>query len=305
MELGMFEHAKKVEPVKAEIKPEMSAERTEIRPEVTPESGKPEGKIVPVIPEVPETEPVVQAEPRAVVAVRDSGAKYDALYAKIAESRHGKGPLAKHDEALIVSARLRERVAAGERPVLLEVGANQGEFLDKAAEILGKDHCIGLDVNEAALAVAAEKGFATINADARRIPLPENSVDIITCEHTAEHIPDVQDFYREANRILKPGGELHVLVPPNLGGLETIRVAAESMPADYASGNAVIDRIRPLKAWSYARKLHCNQYGTILGGADRQTRGVLDKYQIPLEVSGGRWDGELSSLLVLRKPVAG
>ncbi|MBN1363947.1 MAG: class I SAM-dependent methyltransferase [Syntrophaceae bacterium] len=47
-----------------------------------------------------------------------------------------------------------------------------------------------------------------IESDAGNIPLPENSIDKISCHHSFEHFQNDTDirFIREVKRILKPGG---------------------------------------------------------------------------------------------------
>lgn len=47
------------------------------------------------------------------------------------------------------------------------------------------------------------------------IPEPDDTYDAVLCSHTLEHIEyrDVSAALTEMRRVLKPGGELHVLVP--------------------------------------------------------------------------------------------
>jgi len=43
--------------------------------------------------------------------------------------------------------------------------------------------------------------------------IPDDSIDIIHSSHVLEHLADTQIIMREMFRILKPGGELHIIVP--------------------------------------------------------------------------------------------
>jgi predicted SAM-dependent methyltransferase len=44
-------------------------------------------------------------------------------------------------------------------------------------------------------------------------PWKDNSVDAIECLHFIEHVPSLIDFMNECHRILKPGGQMHVIAP--------------------------------------------------------------------------------------------
>lgn len=53
------------------------------------------------------------------------------------------------------------------------------------------------------------------NHDILNLPYPDGSVSLILAEHMIEHLPFQQEeaFWREAHRLLKPGGVLEVEVP--------------------------------------------------------------------------------------------
>jgi ubiquinone/menaquinone biosynthesis C-methylase UbiE len=53
-----------------------------------------------------------------------------------------------------------------------------------------------------------------VEGDAGRIPLPDNSFDVVTCQTVLMHLPRPTDALREMLRILRPGGLL-ICVEPN------------------------------------------------------------------------------------------
>lgn len=52
-----------------------------------------------------------------------------------------------------------------------------------------------------------------ILCDVKSIPLIDNSVDLILSTSSLEHIEFPDEFFSEANRVLKPGGALYINVP--------------------------------------------------------------------------------------------
>ena len=76
---------------------------------------------------------------------------------------------------------------------------------------------VGLDVAPGMIAVAraraAEMGLmnlAYMIGDVHALPLPAQSLDLVTCRIAPHHFHDVAGFVREAARALKPGGRLVV-----------------------------------------------------------------------------------------------
>lgn len=78
----------------------------------------------------------------------------------------------------------------------------------------------GVDVNEVAVNYA-RKHFGAKNieykvGDGERIPLPDDSVDVVTTFETIEHIKDYGKFVKEIKRVLKSDGLAIVSTPNDL-----------------------------------------------------------------------------------------
>lgn len=51
-----------------------------------------------------------------------------------------------------------------------------------------------------------ESPLAKIKMDIHQIPFPENTFDVVFCNHVLEHVKSDVDACKEINRVLKPGG---------------------------------------------------------------------------------------------------
>lgn len=56
------------------------------------------------------------------------------------------------------------------------------------------------------------------------LPFEDNSIDYIFMEHVIEHVTykESWDFFKEANRVLKPGGKIRIITPSILKQLSNI-----------------------------------------------------------------------------------
>jgi SAM-dependent methyltransferase len=109
-----------------------------------------------------------------------------------------------------VLAALRPALAGSPGPRLADIGGGTGNYalalqqegwkpvvIDRSLEML--DH-------------AAEKGLATMSADAQYLPLADESFDAAMLVSMLHHVADPAAAIGEAQRILRPGGRLAVMV---------------------------------------------------------------------------------------------
>jgi ubiquinone/menaquinone biosynthesis C-methylase UbiE len=109
---------------------------------------------------------------------------------------------------------------------VLEVGCGNGVQAIYTLIHYGPDWVTGLDFNgdnvRLGTRIAAEKGLSNIDfveADAQSMDaIPDASYDCILNVESAFHYPDKNAFFREMNRVLKPGGTFviaDILMKPN------------------------------------------------------------------------------------------
>lgn len=96
--------------------------------------------------------------------------------------------------------------------IVLDAGAGDGGYIHllkgRVKKIIGLDQHAGLLEKNT---IVDEK----ISGDLAAIPLPNESVDIITAEFVLEHLEYPDKVFQEWHRILKPGGKI-VLLTPNV-----------------------------------------------------------------------------------------
>lgn len=94
---------------------------------------------------------------------------------------------------------------------LLDLCAGTGEI---AARFLKKDptkKALLVDFSKEMLAIAAQRGLKTLQADASVIPLPDSSFDAITCAYGVRNIQNPMLAFQESYRILQKEGIFSIL----------------------------------------------------------------------------------------------
>jgi ubiquinone/menaquinone biosynthesis C-methylase UbiE len=111
---------------------------------------------------------------------------------------------------------LLEQALAAAPSVVLDLGCGTGTLAIQLAHAIPLARVIGLDGDPGALRRAAEKAHAAgaeielIEAFATAIPLPDRSVDCVTCSLVLHHLSPTAKAcaLEEAHRVLRPRGVL-------------------------------------------------------------------------------------------------
>jgi SAM-dependent methyltransferase len=94
--------------------------------------------------------------------------------------------------------------------IVADVGCGNGFDLRQIVPQGRCRHAIGLDLSAGMLRSLADLrqsgGLSLIQADAQRLPLPDQAVDVAMAMHMLYHVPDIPAAIRELRRITKPGG---------------------------------------------------------------------------------------------------
>lgn len=96
------------------------------------------------------------------------------------------------------------------RGTVAEIGCGRGGNLWLMHRYLGATAVVGVDLTFASVRFARGDARAEhalfLNGDAESIPLATDSADVVLSLETSCTYPDVERFYREVARILRPGG---------------------------------------------------------------------------------------------------
>lgn len=91
-----------------------------------------------------------------------------------------------------------------------EIGCGRGGNLWTTSRYLGAAHVVGLDIAFRSVSFATQsrtKGPSSfVQGDAEVLPFASASMDAVLSVETSCTYPDIERFYREVVRILKPGG---------------------------------------------------------------------------------------------------
>lgn len=98
---------------------------------------------------------------------------------------------------------------------ILDIGCGHGFFLEAAK--LEKKQALGIDLSPQAVAYARKHKLEVKLTDLEHAGFAAGSFGAVTAFQLIEHVVDPQEFCRQVQRVLKPGGTL-LLVTPNEGG---------------------------------------------------------------------------------------
>lgn len=119
-------------------------------------------------------------------------------------------------------ASLLLRCAVPADATVVDIGTGTGANLRLLRQI-GFKNVTGIDPSAEAARWCAEKGLGDVKfGDAKGLPLPDQSVDLVIATDVIEHVEDDQLAVNEIYRILRPGGTVLFTVPafPSLWGLQ-------------------------------------------------------------------------------------
>ncbi|MBF0593933.1 MAG: class I SAM-dependent methyltransferase [Candidatus Omnitrophica bacterium] len=99
-------------------------------------------------------------------------------------------------------------------PRILDIGCGRGQVLKRCKMIRHDAIVVGVDIsNDLYFIKEPECSFLQVNLEEGRIPLEDNSFDLITCEHVVEHLNNFNGIFLEIRRLLRSDGIAYIEAP--------------------------------------------------------------------------------------------
>ena len=191
--------------------------------------------------------------------VRLGGRIHRWLYDRWAATYDRDKKVQKDDVRLLARPLVESLVRAGadmSKALVLDVATGTGRLpLALLSETRFFGRVIGIDISDGMLSRAAEKlrGYrnrvSLLKCEARSLPFPDMTFDVVSCLETIELLPDAAAHLREFHRVLRPGGIL--LISRNTGewGIRGAVCSPEVFSSQLASAGFVQIEITPWWKW--------------------------------------------------------
>ena len=138
--------------------------------------------------------------------------------------------------------------------IYLDLGCNDGQVTRIVAKIVKAKEVYGIDIDCDALKKAEKKGIKVFALDLSKdkIPLEDESVDLVTAFEVIEHLTNPDNMLRETFRVLKKGGYL-LLSTPNLASwVNRIIMLLGYQPYNVEASTEILAGV-PWKAYSFSK----------------------------------------------------
>jgi len=106
---------------------------------------------------------------------------------------------------------LMDRFSIHKGARLLDVGCGRGDMLKafQRADLQVQ----GLELHDYKSELLTDKKVDLANFETDRFPFEDNTFDVVFSKSVIEHLHNPENFIKESNRILKPGGRIITLTP--------------------------------------------------------------------------------------------
>jgi ubiquinone/menaquinone biosynthesis C-methylase UbiE len=137
------------------------------------------------------------------------------------------------------AAEMAERLKDVSAGRVLEIAAGTGIVTRALAKALPKNvEIVATDLNQAMLDLAAKNldapNVTWRQADAQTLPFDDSSFDVVICQFGVMFFPDKPAAYREALRVLKPGGLYLFNVWDRLDANQVSKIISDTAGAAFA-----------------------------------------------------------------------
>jgi len=137
---------------------------------------------------------------------------------------------------------------------LLDLGCSNGSLTMEIANIVQAREIYGVDIDESALREAAMRGIKTFYCDLSKdsIPLPSESIDLVTALEVIEHLFNPDHILREVYRVLRKDGYFLITTPNLASWINRIAMLFGYQPYNAEVSTEILAGV-PWKAYSFTK----------------------------------------------------
>lgn len=109
---------------------------------------------------------------------------------------------------------------------VLDIGCGDGFFTSQLNNLNTVKNVTGVDISKTAIQIAKRRfpGIDFVVASVDKLPFSNESYEFVSMIEIVEHILDIEQMFKEVNRILKPGGCM-VITTSDFNALKRIIIA--------------------------------------------------------------------------------
>lgn len=134
--------------------------------------------------------------------LKEVAREYAKQYPRIAEADRRKVKGEK------IAAILKDVLSGISPEYIVDIGASGCIPVEEVSNSLDPGLAIGVDLDVDILPRPSDR-VSPMLADAMQLPFPDNSLDVVICNHVYEHVGDSEGLMIEMFRVLKPGGVVY------------------------------------------------------------------------------------------------
>jgi len=183
---------------------------------------------------------------------------------------------------------LLDRLALEPGQKVLDVACGPGTVARAAARRVGPTGQVtGVDFSPAMLAIARGKSpvdngapIEYFEGPADKLDLPDDDVDVVTCQHGLQFFPDRPAALAEMRRVLRPNGRLGIAVWRSIAECPPFDALADGIVEVLGEQAATTYRSGP---WGFADP---DELAALLDAAGF-TEVAVTRHELPLEFDGG------------------
>lgn len=130
---------------------------------------------------------------------------------------------------------------------LLEVGSGRGGGLDYLSRHKSLKNLTGVDLSSVAInkskALISAENIDFINASADKLPITNDSIDIVINVESSHCYPNMDAFVLETHRVLKPGGLFAICDIRNQAGVDEMELSFKKCGYSLVKKNNITDNV--------------------------------------------------------------